>query len=556
MSINRRYFLAGSAAAAVPGLARAAVSAPGASPAQQQALAAIAAYVEDHRRHFGLPALGLVVVDGPLTALIQSGTRDYERRRPLSADDLWQIGSISKSFVAICLLQLAEAGKLDLEADIRTVLPEAPLPDEPFTIRGLLDHTTGLPDFAPPFGPAGYKLWTGFKAGSHWSYSNTGYDLLGSVIERIDGRPLARSIEARIMQPLGMAGSRGNIAFRDRSRYPASYGPLRPDRPMLPPYTLAPAPWVDASLGAGSVAATLPDMGRYLRFLIGVGHGKGGPLFSDASARLWLAKPVVQVPAVPTETYGLALMHRPVDGHDFLHHTGGMVSFASSFHSDAASEVGAYASTPMSGGSGYRPRLITQFACQAMRAAKEGKPLPTPTALAEAAVPKPADYAGRYAGPGGSFAVEAGAGLTLVDGSTRTPLRMLAPDIFAVENARFGEFPLAFARAGGAVTAADWGSSRFGRNGAAAALPATPERLAQRAGHYQSDDPWIGGFTLVARGDKLYADGVQQLFEIGDDVWRPSDDDWNPERVSFTGFVAGRPQVAVLSGRMLERRDG
>ncbi len=556
MPINRRLFLAGTAAVALPGVARAAVSAPGANAGQKAALAAIAAYVETHCKFFGLPSLGLVVVDGPFTALIQSGPRDYERKTPLDPNDLWQIGSISKSFVALCCLQLVQEGKIDLEADIRTVLPEAPLPDAPFTFRSLLDHTTGLPDFAPPFGPAGYKLWTGFKAGSHWSYSNTAYDLIGAAIERIDGRPLARSIEARIMQPLGMNDSRGNIAFRDRSRYPASYGALRPDRPQLPPFVMAPAPWVDASLGAGSVAATLPDMAKYLRFLIGAGEGKGAPLISDALAKLWLAAPVVQDPKTPQETYGLALMHRPTDGHDLLHHTGGMVSFASSFHSDGVSQVGAYASTPMAGQAGYRPRLITQFACQAMRAAKEGKPLPTPKPLVIAPIEKPGDFAGRYAGPGGSFTIESGAGLVLVDGATRTPLQAEDQDMFFADNARFGDFPLVFVRANGAMVAADWGSQRFGRNGASAALPATPDRLAARAGHYQSDDPWIGGITLVARGDRLYADGVQALVEIGDDVWRLSDNDWNPERLGFAGFVKGRPQLAVLSGRMLERRDG
>ncbi len=555
-NLNRRLFLAGTAALATPALARAAVTAPGATAAQQAALTAIAAYVEEHRRHFGLANLGLVVVDGPLTALIQSGSRDYEKTAPLLPDDLWQVGSISKSFVALICLQLMEAGKLDLEADIRTILPEAPLPDAPFTIRGLLDHTTGLPDFAPSFGGPDYKLWTGFKAGSHWSYSNTGYDLLGYAIARIDGRPLARSIEARIMAPLGMADSRGCIAFRDRLRYPASYTVVRPDRPTIAPFDLTPAPWVDASLGAGSVATTLPDMAKYLRFLIGVGQGKGGKLISDASAKLWLAKPVIQVPDVPAETYGLALMHRPVDGHDLLHHTGGMVSFCSSFHSDGAADVAAYASTGLTASTGYRPRLITQFACQAMRAAAEGKPLPTPKSLATPPLPKPEDFIGSYAGPDGKFGIESGAGLVLVDGATRTSLQMLAPDNGFVDTPRFADFPLVFVREKGAVTAIDTGSSRFGRNGLPAILPPTPAALTALAGHYQSDDPWIGGMRFVARGGKLYLEGAQELTDIGNGVWRSAEESWNPERLTFTGFVNDRPQVLMASGRMLERRDG
>ncbi len=554
MSVNRRLFLAGTAAAAVPGVARAAIIAPGATPAQAAALTAIAACVEAHRRFFGLPALGMVVVDGPFTATIHSGQRDYEQRTPLRADDLWQVGSISKSFVALICLQLVQEGKLDLAADIRSVLPEAPLPETPFTLRGLLDHTTGLPDFAPPFGAPDYRMWTGFPAGSRWSYSNTAYNLIGTAIERIDGRPLARSIEARVMRPLGMADSFGSISARNRARFPASYQPLYPDRPAFPPYAEAPAPWVDTSFGAGSVSATLPDMAKYLRFLIGIGQGRGAPLLRDDLARLWLSDPVVQDPATPAETYGLGLMHRAVDGHDLLHHTGGMVNFSSSFHSDGASGVGAFASTSLSANPEYRPRLITQFACQALRAAREGKPLPVPKPLALPAIDKPGDYAGSYAGPGGSFTITGDTAPALVMGAARVPLRLLGPDILFADTPRLAEFPLVMVRDGRAVIAADWGGERFGRDGAPAALPATPPRLAARAGHYQSDDPWIGGVTLVARGDGLYLEGVRRLAEIGDDLWRSAEEPWSPERIAFTGLVNGRPQVAMLSGNRLERR--
>ncbi|MFZ4689965.1 MAG: serine hydrolase domain-containing protein [Polymorphobacter sp.] len=553
MSIDRRLFLGGIALAGLPDNARAAISAPGATPAQTTALAAIAAYLEAHRNHFALPAMGLVVVDGPFTAIIQSGTSDYLQKTPLAGREMWQIGSISKSFVALICLQLAAEAKLDLEADIRRYLPEAPLPDDgPFTIRALLDHTTGLPDFNPSFPADGSKLWRGFAAGMHWSYSNVAYDLLGTMIARLEGKVLAQVIEARIARPLGMADTRGAITWRDRDRYTASYSTLRPDRPVMQRNALAPAPWVDVNIGAGSVASTLPDMARYLRFLVAVGQSKGAPLLSDALAALWLAKPVAQDPAKLAETYGLGLMHRSDDGRALLHHTGGMVSFSSSFHVDAAAGTGAFASCAI-GGTGYRPRLLTAYAAKVMRLAAAGKPIPPPPALGPPPADTPADYPGRYVS-GGETLELAARGVTLA-GITR-PIETPAPDILLTDHPALADFPLVVVRTNGTVIAIDHGARRFVRGGVAAPLPPTPDRNAARAGHYQSDDPWLGGFTLVARGDTLFLGGTDPIIDIGNDIWRAAEPDWSPERISFGGFVAGRPQIAMLSGRVYERRDG
>lgn len=550
MSIDRRLFLAGAAAMAAPAVAHAAIKAPGASPAQLAALNAIAAYLEAHRAYFGLPAMGLVVVDGAFSASLHSGSRDYQGQTPIAEDDLWEIGSISKSFIAACCLQLASEGRIDLAADIRTMLPDAPLSDDgPFTIQALLDHTTGLPDFARVYSGNGDKLWRGFAPGTHWSYSNTGYNLLGDMIALLDGRPMARSIETRICKPLGMAGMRGSISWRDRSRYPASYTPLRPDLPLGHSPALAPAPWVDAALGAGSVASTLPDMAKYLRFLIGIGQGKGGGIVTDAMARTWLANPVPQDPKTPTETYGLGLMHRIVGGRALLHHTGGMVCFSSSFHVDAAAGTGAFASCAV-GMTGYRPRLLTQFATEAMRCASAGLPLPAAPALTPSPA-KSADYAGSY----GDFAVTADMAITNARGTA--PLEPMASDQFITDHPDFADFALVFGRDSGTVNTVSHGSDRFTRAGhTAPLLPPTSPRITARTGRFQSDDPWIGGVTIVARGDKLMMNGTDAMHEIGNDVWRAADPAWSPERLRFGGFVDGKPQLAIISGRILERRDG
>ncbi|KAB7648885.1 serine hydrolase domain-containing protein [Polymorphobacter fuscus] len=547
MPIDRRLFLAGAAALSVPAASRAAITAPGASASQRAALTAIAAYLDAHRAFFALPAMGLVVTDGDFTALIQSGTSDYEARKPLTGTELWQIGSISKSFVALLCLQLADEHRLDLDADIRSVLPEAQLPPgAPFTIRGLLDHTTGLPDFAPTWRPDNSLLWRGFEPGARWSYSNTGYGLVGDMIARIEGRPLAAVIAARITGRLGMADTRGAIAWADRGRHTACYATLRPDLPVRRQNPLAPAPWVSTTFGAGSVASTLPDMARYLRFLIAIGNGRGAGLVSDATASAWLANPVVESPDNPDDRYGLGLMHRVEDGRRLLHHTGGMIGFSSSFHVDAAAGTGAFASCAI-GSTGYRPRLLTAFAVTALRLAREGKPIPPPPALGPKPVASPGDYAGAYDG------ITITAAPLALDG---TALEPTGKDRFVTAHPDFRAFPLVFVRnPAGAVVAIDHGARRLVRAGASAPLPATPPRLAAHAGRYESDDPWIGGVTLVARGERLWLGGTEPIMEIAENDWRVEDPVWSPERFAFAGFVAGRPQLLVISGRVLERRD-
>ncbi|WP_408589862.1 serine hydrolase [Novosphingobium sp.] len=378
------------------------------------ALQRIAAYADVHRREYGLPGLTLVVVaPGGYSAQVRSGFSHVERQEALRPDHLFQIGSISKSFVSLCIHQLAQEGRLSLSDDIRKVLPEVALPPEPpITLVNLMDHSSGLPDSAPlfPRTPDG-KLWSAFKPGSAWSYSNTAYQLLGKVIERLDGRPLAQSLERRIFAPLGMTGARGAIFASDRGRYAASYTAFDAGVDSHIHGRLGPAAWINTTTGAGCIAATTGDMAHWLRYLVSAGCGKGAPLLSDDGARNF-TNATAAAPNWPvgngTARYGAGLAHVPVEGRTIMHHTGGMVSFSSSMHVDPVAGVGCFASTNC-GQQDYRPRDLTAYACAVLRNVIEPhagllpkpapiKPAPKPAPIAKAG-PVRADLAalaGRY----------------------------------------------------------------------------------------------------------------------------------------------------------------
>ena len=228
-----------------------------ASPALVAAFHRIAAYADLHRKTYGLPGLTLVcTAPNGVTAYVRSGYANRELRTPLGPDHLFQIGSISKSFVAMAIHQLAQEGRLKLSDDIRTALPGVALPpDPPISLTHLMEHSSGLPDDAPlfPRTPDGL-LWSAFPPGSAWSYSNTGYHLLGKVVERMDRSLLADSLKRRIFEPLGMTSARGEIIAAERLKYATGYTPLDPAVDAIPGGRLAPAAWVNVTFGAACVA--------------------------------------------------------------------------------------------------------------------------------------------------------------------------------------------------------------------------------------------------------------------------------------------------------------
>jgi CubicO group peptidase (beta-lactamase class C family) len=367
---------AGAAAAAAPGPATSVEVAadPDATKRFAEALRLIAAYADAHRQGYGLPGLTLVcTAPGGYTAFVRSGFSNPATLAPLRADHLFQIGSISKSFVAMCVHQLAQEGRFALSDDIRGVLPGLALEARPhISLINLLQHSSGLPDDAPlfPRTPDG-MLWSAFPPGSAWSYSNTGYDILGKVVERMDGVPLDQSLKRRIFGPLGMADARGCIMARERARYADSFTPYDAAVDSRPGGALGPAPWVNVTFGAGCVAATAADMSHWIRYLIAASSGRGAPLLPDAAARAYL-DPGIAAPGwgAGGATYGSGLSHVPVEGRTLLHHTGGMVSFSSSIHVDPVAEVGCFASTN-SGEQEYRPREVTAYACAVLRSVVE-----------------------------------------------------------------------------------------------------------------------------------------------------------------------------------------
>lgn len=162
-----------------------------------------------------------VVKDGKVVYRRAFGMADIEQGRPITPSTDFHVASLSKQFTAFSVLLLAQDGKLSLDDDVRRYVPELPDFGHVIRIRQLLDHTSGLRDQWNLLSMAGWRMedviteeevmrlvrrqrGLNFVPGSEFEYSNTGYTLLGLVVERVSGESLAAFSRERIFGPLGM----------------------------------------------------------------------------------------------------------------------------------------------------------------------------------------------------------------------------------------------------------------------------------------------------------------------------------------------------------------
>jgi CubicO group peptidase (beta-lactamase class C family) len=534
------------------------IRSPAAGHDYTAALAALRDYARAELAAVGLPGMTLSVTDADgFTAVLALGWADMDQRVPMTPDRYFQIGSISKSFIALTVLSLADQGKIDLAAPLARYLPDVPLPAEPITVAQVLSHTSGLPDGAPffPRTPDG-RLWCGFAPGSKFSYSNTGYGLLGRLIERVATPPsgFGVAVALHVRAKLGLLPMRGSIRQAGRVEYAVGYWPWdRVAAASLPGSRLEFASWDEEDNPAGSMGATSEQMATYLRALMRIGKGQGAPVLSDAAARRFTT-PVIASGADfgPGSQYACGVAIQPVDGAPCLHHTGGMMAFSSSFHADPVAGVASFASVNARN-DGYRPRQTTAYAIQLMRAARAGAPLPAPPdPLAPYRLKGPAPFLGTFKSEAFAFTLsDQPSGVVVEAFGAKARVVLHGLDRLATDHPRLNDYGLDAVRANGRVVGYWHGDVLFGRDAAAPYTP-PPERLVALRGAYLNRDPWVGGARILARGDQLWAEGVGRLIDRGG-WWSAEKDPGGVERVRFDAFLGGKAQRLNHSGDDLLR---
>ena len=214
-----------------------ATASPGAAPAKtvqlQQALDAVVAA--------GAPGAIVLARDGDRTIRLASGYGNLAQRTPMRASDRFRIGSETKMFVATVVLQLVGDGKLSLGDTVERWLPVLVPNGGSITVRQLLNHTSGLFDYAEDKAfieqiDNPRKRWAPrqlvelatahrplFAPGARHSYSNTGYILLGLIVEKATGNPLPAELQKRIFRPLRLHATSFPTTPRIAGRYSHGY---------------------------------------------------------------------------------------------------------------------------------------------------------------------------------------------------------------------------------------------------------------------------------------------------------------------------------------------
>lgn len=160
------------------------------------------------------------------------GTADLEHAVPIGADTVFEAGSVSKQFTAAATLILVSEGKLSLDDDIRKYLPELPDYGHPITVAELLGHTSGLRDWGELEAIGGWprtdrvydmadvlqitarQRALNFTPGTAWSYTNTGFNLLVLIVQRVSGASFVEFTRDHLFKPLGMAHTQWRDDFR------------------------------------------------------------------------------------------------------------------------------------------------------------------------------------------------------------------------------------------------------------------------------------------------------------------------------------------------------
>jgi len=234
--------------------------------------------------------MGAVLVARENEVLLDKGYgfANLEWNIPDSPKTKFRLGSITKQFTAASILLLEERGKLKVDDPVKKYMPDAPAVWDRITIFNLLTHTSGIPNFTSfsdyrklePFSATPEELVTRFRdkpldfqPGERWSYSNSGYVLLGYLIEKISGESYAQFLQDNIFKPLGMVDSGYDSNSTVIPNRASGYAPNKDG--------LVNAGYIDMTipLSAGGLYSTTEDLLRWEQGLF------GGKLLSPASSK-------------------------------------------------------------------------------------------------------------------------------------------------------------------------------------------------------------------------------------------------------------------------------
>ncbi len=506
-----------------------------------------------------VPALSIALVDGERTVWAAGfGFQDAERTKPATAATVYRVGSVSKLFTDIAVMQLVEQSKLDLDAPVSKYLedfkPRSSF-EEPITLRRLMSHRAGLVRESPVgnyFDPTEPTLAdtvaslndTGlvYKPGTRTKYSNAGIAVVGQVVEKTQGVAFSKWIDAKILAPLAMRQS-GFVLSPELERDLATAWMWTYDgrRFEAPKFALGTAP-------AGNLYSSVLDLTKFVRALFDDGRGENGRFLKSETLAAMMQADEKQ--AGESRRFGIGFALSDFDGHRRVGHGGAVYGFSTQVEALPDEKLGVIAVASLDGCNGL-VRRISDHALRLMLARRAGKEPPKFAASAPVDAGRAKAVAGRYRN--GEKVIEighSGERLYLRRDAFRFELRGLA-DGFVVDD------PLAYGPevkpAGDGAVAIDGVRYERLKDGVPADVP---ERWKGLIGEYGWDHNTL--YILEDRG-QLFAliewFYYYPLAEIGENEFAfPGDGLYPDEKLRFTRDADGRATQVVAADVRFERR--
>ena len=500
-------------------------------------------------------------------AVLVHGYSDLKARKPLTPDSRFALGSISKSFTSIALMQLADQGRFDPQRPIHDYLPLFFVRPRypPITGRHLLSMTSGLPNYLADVASSRFAILKlqeftpAYAPGEHWWYSNTGFQILGYVLEDIDRAPYRTIIQRRIFDALGMNASAATIDDSQRTQLAVSY--------IRWPYDQAyvEAPWFEYAAADGSIISTAPDMCAYLRLILNRGNGPAGRVLSDKSFTE-LTTPVLH-------NYAYGLMVSQENGDTIIAHAGQIAGFENYVEAHMKQGFGIVFLS-----NGGLDTALQRWVTAAVGAAYRGEPVPVaPVSHDDPRLHDPTAYSGTYE----RMPKQRGTAVTSLNFTAThdrlllsqygalTPLEPMGVDTFRAATPGADSSAYFFSRAGasksGRVVAVSHGSDWFVTSQYDGPVRAAPPRSSAYTGHYESHGPEgpdvrvfvESGRLIMTLGGIYDAPGAvrQRLEPIGDDLFRVGELPHSPQRAHFDTIADGHALRLILSGVPLYRME-
>jgi CubicO group peptidase (beta-lactamase class C family) len=296
-------------------------------------------YMESHMRARHIPGVSLAIIrDGKIVKSRGYGVANLELAVPATTATVYEIGSNTKQFTAAAIMLLVEERRIKLDDSVTKYFENAPTTWSGITIHHLLSHASGIqnhvavPGYLSVFktsitsetSPAReellkmfFKLPLEFQPGETWAYDNTGYYLLGIIIEKVSGKSYWQFLEERIFTPLGMVATRNTDPTPIVPNRATGYDWVNnhyENRPVLAPFV---------AFSAGSILSTVDDMAKWDAAL-----STTKLLKRESLDQIWTATKTKDG-ADASFDYGFGWFLDRFHGHRLVQHSGGTPGFSS-----------------------------------------------------------------------------------------------------------------------------------------------------------------------------------------------------------------------------------